>query len=474
MDSATARQTGHQSRTHSRSPTRKSTSFSPNPSLLASLSSPHRSPPPSPAFSLEAHRAIARLVTRRSDLAALCLVSRAFCRVSQAILYNTVHFNDLKGGALVCETLVANAGLARRVKAMTIQIWARPRRAEQGTAHANAEEEASEEDSESEGASDESRGDDRSEAELETPAEFWALVAKTLVKTINLRHLVVDISSPISTAVEYAWSLGGAECPFRLHTFHCDFDWDANLVAFLETQTELYDLYVRDYRDLALLSSPLSPQEVSPPIALHNNNSPLPALTTLECTFSEAAVLLSPGRPLSRLKTAFSTPPHIANREPEIRLLISALRRSNAPLISLDVGDAPLPGATAEAETASMQLLQRVAHARAMTMARELRYFGTLILPVGGRKRLQFYGILIRLSALRCVELDVTSWKPPPSSSPALRALAAELRLYCKDITTIVFVHGEDLQRTIVAVDAVTGVLKVDRSAMPDHLWREI
>ncbi|KAJ7059669.1 hypothetical protein C8F01DRAFT_217628 [Mycena amicta] len=452
------------SATSSGSPPRSSRSTVPAPSpsfprrSSTSVSSPAAPLPPAPALSPESYRAIARLAPRRRDLATLCLVSRAFSRAALPIMYNTLSVNDAEGGARVCETLVASKDVARLVRAITVQVWPRP-----SPGKARAVEEIDESDSEAEEEDDEAS---HYRNDPDTDAEFWTLIAHSLVNTTRLRHLVIDIPSPNSDGVECAWALGGTQCAFRLHTFHCDFDWDANLVAFLDTQDELYDLYVRDFRDLTLLALSPASASTSPPL--------LPALTTLECTFSEAAVLLAPGRPLSRLKTAFSTPPHLANREPELRLLVSALRRCSAPLHALDVGDAPVPGATAEAEAASMQLLQRVAHARAMTMAHELRYFGTLILPVGGRKRLQFYGILMRLPSLRCVELDVTAWTPAPSSSPALRALAAELRLYCKGVLQIVFVHGDDFQRTVVAVDPGTGVLKIDRDAVPEHFWREI
>jgi hypothetical protein len=77
----------------------------------------------------------------------------------------------------------------------------------------------------------------------------------------------------------------------------------------------------------------------------------------------------------------------------------------------------------------------------------------------------------MRLSLLRCIEVDVSAWSPPPSSSPAFRALAAELRLYCPDVDTVVFVH--EFERTVVNTGG-TGVLRIDDNASPELFWREI
>lgn len=77
----------------------------------------------------------------------------------------------------------------------------------------------------------------------------------------------------------------------------------------------------------------------------------------------------------------------------------------------------------------------------------------------------------MRLGLLRCIEVDVSAWNPPPSSSPAFRALAAELRLYCHDVDTVIFV--QEFERTVVNTTA-TRVLKIDDDAVPELIWREI
>lgn len=85
-------------------------------------------------------------------------------------------------------------------------------------------------------------------------------------------------------------------------------------------------------------------------------------------------------------------------------------------------------------------------------------------------QRLQFYGLLMRLPRIQCVEVEISDWVPPPTSLPAFRALASEMRLYSPLITRVVFVH--EFERTVVT--AVNGVWRLDTEISTDILWREI
>lgn len=75
----------------------------------------------------------------------------------------------------------------------------------------------------------------------------------------------------------------------------------------------------------------------------------------------------------------------------------------------------------------------------------------------------------MRFPKVQCVELEVSDWDPPPSTGAALRALAAELRLYSSTIVRIVFVQDFD-RTTVVAVD---GICRVDSEINTELLWRE-
>jgi len=143
-------------------------------------------------------------------------------------------------------------------------------------------------------------------------------------------------------------------------------------------------------------------------------------------------------------------------------LLFSNLKLSTRPLRSLDIADATY------SETFSMELLSCIV--RTSTTTSELRYVGTLVLPIMGQERLQFYGLLMRLPRVQCVEVEVSEWVPAPDSPPAFRALASEMRLYSPTVTRVVFVNEFD--RTVVT--AVDGVCRMDPDANVDILWREI
>ncbi|KAJ7670104.1 hypothetical protein DFH06DRAFT_1267328 [Mycena polygramma] len=438
--------------------------------------------------SLEVYRNIVRSVGRRRDIAALCGVNRAFRNAAERALYNTLTVSD--DDRRLCATLAESPRIAALVVALTVQTRRRDHdHGEQKDQedHEDHDDDAEESDSESggsqtsSGASASSRNSGgRGAPALPALDDYWLAVAGALRNTTRLRHLTIDIADPNDSA--NAWVLAG--CVAQLHTFYCDFDWDLALCSFLATQSALHDLALQDYRELTVSSddhpartdsqqmtaSPTHTLESTIPLVMPDTTAPdtqlqpppLPMLTILECTFSEAAVALIPGRPLSRLKTCFSRS-DTAGKRAELTALIGALRRSTAPICALDIADA------AYTESGTMELLNRVAHTPATAHA--LRYLGTLVLPVGGRKRLQFYGLLMRFGALRCLELDVSAWTPLPSLPAAFRALAAELRLYCPAVDTVAFVHEFD--RTVVSTTA-TGVLQLDQDASVELLWREI
>ncbi|KAJ6503206.1 hypothetical protein C8R47DRAFT_1210481 [Mycena vitilis] len=435
--------------------------------------------------SLEAYRNIVRSVGRRRDIAALCGVNRAFRNAAERPLYNTLTVND--EDHRLCATLVESPRLAALVVALTVQV--RPHHHQEQEGEEDEEESVEKRGSESgvplarSTASTGSRHSlGRGASALPALDEYcqWPAIAGALRNTTRLRHLTIDIADPNDSA--NAWVLAG--CVAQLHTFYCDFDWDLALASFLVTQSALRDLAIQDYRELdvsiddhpartgsqEITASTTRTLESTIPLVTPDTTASntqfqpprLPMLMILECTLSGAAVALVPGRPLSRLKTCFSRS-DTAGKHAELTALIGALRRSAAPICALDIADA------AYTESGTMELLHRIAHTPATTHA--LRYLGTLVLPVGGRKRLQFYGLLMRFGALRCLELDVNAWTPPPSLPSAFRALAAELRLYCPAVDTVVFVH--DFDRTVVS-PTVTGVLQLDEDSSAELLWREI
>ncbi|KAJ3710254.1 hypothetical protein DFJ43DRAFT_1109067 [Lentinula guzmanii] len=399
--------------------------------------------------------------------------------------------------------------------------------------------------------------------------DLWPAISDALKKMARLRHLSVVIDGSLSSPYSghLAWILN--DCPFRLKSFHSDMRWDENLVRFLNVQDEIEDLYIGDYdegQEANVLKEieeagkvggateqdkyapsasagssmysdlePTAPSHslgaaVNPPgpsSRLRSNvshsrltisPSALPHLYTLECTFSEAAIAIVPGRPVSKLKTCFSRTDPEGKRE-EMQVLFKALgmalaagrtrsgvRTVNEELTgssgarggwhALDIADAEYE------EKFAMDLLRAVVNlsliksksSRTSTMLvggvstrGTLKYLGTLVLPVGGRERLLFYGLLMQLRRLCCVELEITAWNPSPAivGSVAFRALGNELRLYCPGVVKIVFVSmnagvGDDIgERTTVEWVKGEGVARVESEVMngmggSEGLWRDV
>lgn len=114
----------------------------------------------------------------------------------------------------------------------------------------------------------------------------------------------------------------------------------------------------------------------TPPLPLPAiNRHSLSKLSTLQCNFTEAANALVPNRPVTHLKTVFSSV-DLRSKRKEMSLLFSNIAASARSLRSFDIGDATYTASF------SLELLEAVTKTPAM--ARQLRHLATLVLPVGG------------------------------------------------------------------------------------------
>lgn len=305
-------------------------------------------------LTLEAYRNIVKNVGSRADIATLCGVSRGFRQVAERALYNTLFLHNDEEMGTLCRTLRDSPRLAAHVDALTILL--------------------SEDDDDSDNDDDD---DDEFEDERSEQADMdWVAVAHALERTINLRYLNVHINDGSRTAV--SWILN--KCSFQLQRFHCDFDWDHNLVHFLDSQSKLEDLYIQDFKENEDPNPILDSKGTTPsptPRSLILGDQSIPKLSTLECTFSEAAVALVPGRPITHLKTCFSRTEIKAKRN-EMQNLLSKVGLSTRPLKSLDIAD------SLYAEKFSMELLAAIV--RTKSLVSELRHLGAFVLPVDGRE----------------------------------------------------------------------------------------
>lgn len=284
---------------------------------------------------LGVYRLIVKYVGSRADLCTLCRINKEFQRVAEQALYNTIYASDVWDTFGMCSLFSRTPRLAAIVEDLTLFVG------------------------------DEDDGDSRPQSEVRLPNDFWSTVSEALHQTTRLRFLNLHLDNAGDPA--QAWILDGTA--FQLRSFRCDLQWDGHLVSFLNTQTDIDDLYIVDYsvsEDTAQTSTSVS--SALDPAALPN-------LSTLECTFAEAACALVPTRPISRLKTCFSKT-RLAEKREELLLLFSNLIETTHPLRSLDIAD------SSYSDSFSMELLASVV--RLQSQVHDLRYLGTLVLPVDG------------------------------------------------------------------------------------------
>lgn len=367
---------------------------------------------------------IAQQVEIRADLCALCLVSRGFRTAAELVLYRALDTSEPSNTIMLSRVLAEQPRLSRLVTALAIYL-----------------------DEEGQGYNRRNPHEQESSSSL---SHYWSSISCALRNTASLRLLRVHLNGGIP--INYAWVLDG--CNFQLHTFYCDLAWDVHLISFLITQRELTDLHISDFDGDV-------PENLS--ISTHSLRQAhiLPRLSILDCTFTEAVGLLVPGRPVTHVKTCFSS----SNRETrrvELALLLTDLRLSTQPIYSLTVAD------ESYTSTFSLELLSSLIKAFGPTP--QLRYLGPLALPVDGNERLIFYGYLARLRELRSAELDVSEWEPPPVSFAALRGLAREIQLYVPSIVMLVFMR--DLEPTVLR--AVDGLWHLSSDITFDTVWRTV
>ncbi|KAL9710855.1 hypothetical protein Ac2012v2_005396 [Leucoagaricus gongylophorus] len=384
-------------------------------------------------LTLEICRNIVSDIESRGDLSRLCQASQSFRAFAERALYNTLHMRDVPKTLLLCCTLSNTPRISALVDALTL--------------HAMTDEGAS---------ADSSSSDGESGPAQDFPRNYWSCVAQALEKTINLRYLSIHVTD--STNANAAWMLN--KCTFQLRSFHCDLNWDDHLISFLNKQTDLIDLYILDYLDTRNTNAAIVTEKNAAGLPHSLSSAALPRLSKLECTFPEAAMAITPGRPVTCLKTCFSRT-QVDEKRVEMAQFLTRVCRSTCLLRALDIADSRYTAAF------SMEFLSSIVASRATSL--ELRYLGTLVLPISGRERLQFYGLMMRLPRIQCVEVEVSDWVPAPSSPPAFRALASEMRLYSPSVSRVVFVCNFD--RTVMT--AVGGVFRVDSGASCELLWKE-
>jgi hypothetical protein len=302
-------------------------------------------------LSMETRKLIVEYARSTGDICALARVSKDFQVVAERSLYNTLDLSGADVTMSVCNVLASRPRVAAYVETLNITV-----RDEETT---------------SEGVSP------------YLPEECWRSIGAGLRSTHRLIRLTIQVD--FIGHSHQAWILDG--CQFKLRSFHCDLAWDDHLVGFLNDQDELEDLYILDfpYPVDAERPTPTEPQRPlsPPPPPVRRVVSPvpragsLPKLSILECPTTDAVSALVPGRPITRVKTCFATS-DVEKKRRELTTLFVNLRLSSRPLLSLDLGDSSY-----NTDCALNFLRHCVFADRTMD---NVRYLGTLALPVDGRE----------------------------------------------------------------------------------------
>ncbi|KIY52475.1 hypothetical protein FISHEDRAFT_35221 [Fistulina hepatica ATCC 64428] len=368
--------------------------------------------------SLEIRDTIILHVTKKSDVASLCRVCKAFRHSAELALYNTLIIRERDVAVNIAETVANHPQISDLVEAITVSPDINTNGAD---------------------SSQNVTCDDSLDA-------FWRSISRILHYTPRLRHLNLQTSTNPSTS----WILQG--CTFQLESFTCDLAWDAPLVLFLEKQADIRDLYLADFAESAQTLPSLSPLAC-------------PRLTIFECPIFASVPAFVSGRPITHLKTYW-----VASHESmAIPRFLRSLQFSLAIIRSIDVVDLDC------SEEFSIEWLSLVAESPAIA---NLRYAGTLVLPIREQAGFAFlttmlylYAALMRFLNISAIALDVSQWYPSPVSPVAMRALANEVHLYQPSITRILFVHGDD---DYSMAENIGGNFTTEGTTFGEDLWREI
>lgn len=140
-------------------------------------------------------------------LASLCLTSKAFRRAAEPRLYHQLYLTDSLMASHVCQTIASCDRIALHVK--TFWTLFNERRWNSSRNHLNP--------------------------------QFWDVVHSALRKMHNLQ--VIAIGDPSCPS---AWVF--RQCQFQLQEAELRLDWDADLVRFLDTQSQIHNLRITNSR----------------------------------------------------------------------------------------------------------------------------------------------------------------------------------------------------------------------------------
>lgn len=221
----------------------------------------------------------------RSDLPALCRISKLFQEPAEQKLYQTVYLHDPLQTERICSSLLAHDGKrAAYIRAINVEVDTRYGR-------------------------------------YRPPEQFWRRISDVFLKADNLEFAYVGDPETCRP-----WILDPSSVPFQLRDCLLPLAWNKHLVAFLQTQNQLRNLYVPTVDLIRDNDATIRRIQPMPPDGLPN-------LITLEAPLLVATELLS--KPLRHVQAAI-------DEDGDIFLtFLSQAARSNTTLRSLNVHSVP-------------------------------------------------------------------------------------------------------------------------------------
>ncbi|TCD65862.1 hypothetical protein EIP91_002124 [Steccherinum ochraceum] len=305
-----------------------------------------------------------------SDMPPLCRVNKGFQRVAERKLYSTLYLYDAQLAYRASLAIIANDG-ARGHYVKRLYFYQDPR---------------------------------RSSSRVPIPGQFWQTFQYALSTMTELRELLVNDPTGAST-----WILDPTKLKFQLHVAKLHLFWDEDMVAFLQTQSQLRHLQTMDIPESSQIL-PLSTEC-------------LPALEYFDGPLLVAAEVLSCPN-LTHIRTTVDD--GLFELIPQF---VESAVISGTPLRSLHVNIIPEPflRTTLDALTSDPKWCGR------------MRHLGIIVMPWGDRSGIHRH--LAKLHNLYSLAFDVSFLESAPLELMH-RAFAMEMHIYCPSLRRVAFWLG--------------------------------
>ncbi|KZT29560.1 hypothetical protein NEOLEDRAFT_1166994 [Neolentinus lepideus HHB14362 ss-1] len=239
---------------------------------------------PIPQLPIEIYQEIIGHITSKSDLLSLSLISRAVQALAEIYIYRTIESRRRSRTEAFCQLVVRRPRIGPFVRSLTIA------------------------------------NDERHTSYPARVPQFWDTIARALRRMPQLEVLRVHdgFMNPNARILE--------RCTFSLRELSCDFAFNDDFVAFLDTQPRLTSIDWADNDNSARARNYFTNFSVKSPFP-----GSLPELRMLHTDSVGMAMTLVPGRPVTHLWVSNEA-------KAAVEEFITAMGSSTGPLLSLRMG----------------------------------------------------------------------------------------------------------------------------------------